>query len=94
MRALNIAMSLYSELQCGRIYKDAEIVYARDMLLSATSRLQCGRIYKDAEMGLEMMRKSKTITKLQCGRIYKDAEIRAHAVHYHHLQSASMWPHL
>ena len=36
-------------LQCGRIYKDAEILpapFAQPMRCS----LQCGRIYKDAEM--------------------------------------------
>ena len=37
-------------LQCGRIYKDAEI--PRLLLSLAPSRclLQCGRIYKDAEI--------------------------------------------
>ena len=36
-------------LQCGRIYKDAEIA---DLNVTEAKRilLQCGRIYKDAEM--------------------------------------------
>ena len=37
------------ELQCGRIYKDAEIFGgAQDP--GRENRLQCGRIYKDAEI--------------------------------------------
>ena len=38
-----------SQLQCGRIYKDAEIA---KLLADAENidMLQCGRIYKDAEI--------------------------------------------
>ena len=36
-------------LQCGRIYKDAEICRARPRP-RRFARLQCGRIYKDAEI--------------------------------------------
>ena len=36
-------------LQCGRIYKDAEIGCLLDFRLTKV-KLQCGRIYKDAEM--------------------------------------------
>ena len=38
-----------SPLQCGRIYKDAEIPW-RALARSARNGLQCGRIYKDAEI--------------------------------------------
>ena len=46
-------------LQCGRIYKDAEIE-DRGFLIELASSLQCGRIYKDAEIvrGAKMSRKS------------------------------------
>ena len=36
-------------LQCGRIYKDAEIYERYDLNVRFAS-LQCGRIYKDAEI--------------------------------------------
>ena len=38
-------------LQCGRIYKDAEIDSHRSNTDCIADDLQCGRIYKDAEMG-------------------------------------------
>ena len=37
-------------LQCGRIYKDAEIRCSNPCYRPRDSPLQCGRIYKDAEM--------------------------------------------
>ena len=37
-------------LQCGRIYKDAEMLSDQRVLLVYHARLQCGRIYKDAEI--------------------------------------------
>ena len=46
-----MAAAEYYLLQCGRIYKDAEIgASVGDEKWKAT-RLQCGRIYKDAEIG-------------------------------------------
>ena len=38
------------ELQCGRIYKDAEISPLARGFIIAGLVLQCGRIYKDAEI--------------------------------------------
>ena len=43
-------MRRLATLQCGRIYKDAEILRRTGRVKSRNSRLQCGRIYKDAEM--------------------------------------------
>ena len=37
-------------LQCGRIYKDAEIGDGRVCTSTKLDQLQCGRIYKDAEI--------------------------------------------
>ena len=61
-------------LQCGRIYKDAEIDVRGTGTHSDRANLQCGRIYKDAEMHWQRMGTS-SLASLQCGRIYKDAEI-------------------
>ena len=62
-------------LQCGRIYKDAEIIaISRHIVKAVHDSLQCGRIYKDAEMP-KRKPKRKAQNILQCGRIYKDAEI-------------------
>ena len=38
------------DLQCGRIYKDAEMKLANAAASKAVVFLQCGRIYKDAEI--------------------------------------------
>ena len=61
-------------LQCGRIYKDAEITNA-DACQVPPDMLQCGRIYKDAEIVRLLFPKMWSPNELQCGRIYKDAEI-------------------
>ena len=45
-------IGVYTELQCGRIYKDAEIRSWTSSGTFPTMWLQCGRIYKDAEMFL------------------------------------------
>ena len=37
-------------LQCGRIYKDAEIQARKSGASGGGAWLQCGRIYKDAEI--------------------------------------------
>ena len=37
-------------LQCGRIYKDAEIRNGDEDEAPNPTQLQCGRIYKDAEI--------------------------------------------
>ena len=37
-------------LQCGRIYKDAEIHAKARLIALCGGQLQCGRIYKDAEI--------------------------------------------
>ena len=42
-------------LQCGRIYKDAEILVRRAKTV-LTPRLQCGRIYKDAEIRRRLLK--------------------------------------
>ena len=39
-----------AHLQCGRIYKDAEIGQYAVVELAEYTDLQCGRIYKDAEI--------------------------------------------
>ena len=64
-------------LQCGRIYKDAEI-RLEQMDHNGQSILQCGRIYKDAEIGPHSASRFSSKADLQCGRIYKDAEIEHH----------------
>ena len=63
------------ELQCGRIYKDAEISPLARGFIIAGLVLQCGRIYKDAEITYRSGGGGPDARKLQCGRIYKDAEI-------------------
>ena len=63
-------------LQCGRIYKDAEIQDGA-RLVAKLAELQCGRIYKDAEIKLQADAEKRCNDLLQCGRIYKDAEIQA-----------------
>ena len=63
-----------TRLQCGRIYKDAEIYKFGGEPVPA-KKLQCGRIYKDAEIHAILRRLWSVIFRLQCGRIYKDAEI-------------------
>ena len=60
-------------LQCGRIYKDAEMSHAK-ISCAPWKSLQCGRIYKDAEIGYTGGSEGAFFF-LQCGRIYKDAEI-------------------
>ena len=67
------ARTVYS-LQCGRIYKDAEITLSIHALARHVL-LQCGRIYKDAEINYTR-RRCRPCIGLQCGRIYKDAEMR------------------
>ena len=62
-----------SSLQCGRIYKDAEI-WKQECDVGISYNLQCGRIYKDAEIVTVDVQYFNDET-LQCGRIYKDAEI-------------------
>ena len=64
-------------LQCGRIYKDAEIQTKRRLWRPAPD-LQCGRIYKDAEIDM-IFSEARANRDLQCGRIYKDAEIAGDA---------------
>ena len=39
-----------TRLQCGRIYKDAEIRWEASRMWVGGIQLQCGRIYKDAEI--------------------------------------------
>ena len=48
MNLRNVGDSMF--LQCGRIYKDAEIATYGQSRTRDHSRLQCGRIYKDAEI--------------------------------------------
>ena len=63
-------------LQCGRIYKDAEIRQKAQNTTCRIPTLQCGRIYKDAEMSLCPIALCCAWGDLQCGRIYKDAEMQ------------------
>ena len=83
----------YFDLQCGRIYKDAEIDETND---SAEARvlLQCGRIYKDAEIRWAGRENEGAHRDLQCGRIYKDAEMRQWRAMQMGRKRPSMWPHL
>ena len=62
-------------LQCGRIYKDAEILEGVIEAVWVAIPLQCGRIYKDAEIKGPQGYSARPWI-LQCGRIYKDAEMR------------------
>ena len=64
----------FARLQCGRIYKDAEICILVFVLKRTQIVLQCGRIYKDAEISRAELKLAMQ-NSLQCGRIYKDAEI-------------------
>ena len=80
-------------LQCGRIYKDAEI-HNRKCFARPKVWLQCGRIYKDAEIGKTTVFRREGFARLQCGRIYKDAEIKVHGRYCEFPRIASMWPHL
>ena len=74
---IRLILRLCPELQCGRIYKDAEIWQGSGANYDFSDMLQCGRIYKDAEIGQNVSGLDYThICVLQCGRIYKDAEIR------------------
>ena len=77
MRKCNTGRSSFrrdTSLQCGRIYKDAEIV-SLDISPVNKDNLQCGRIYKDAEIAWAKDRTAFVADYLQCGRIYKDAEM-------------------
>ena len=67
-------------LQCGRIYKDAEIRDGEVITGGHVIELQCGRIYKDAEIG-ESLNARPLCVELQCGRIYKDAEMYHRSSH-------------
>ena len=49
-RGRYVAKAGVLDLQCGRIYKDAEIFGASPRLSNFAHNLQCGRIYKDAEI--------------------------------------------
>ena len=80
-------------LQCGRIYKDAEIRKASPHSGGPHS-LQCGRIYKDAEIRPRRCLADASPPGLQCGRIYKDAEIRSYGTMLLNHSPPSMWPHL
>ena len=81
-------------LQCGRIYKDAEIYEDVPVTLAPAELLQCGRIYKDAEMLSTPLYNPRPVNSLQCGRIYKDAEMRGRVAFTNPLHLPSMWPHL
>ena len=71
----NVNKPVLVSLQCGRIYKDAEIRRKVAEANDWNRLLQCGRIYKDAEIADYCVEIISRLT-LQCGRIYKDAEIR------------------
>ena len=75
-RLINDEQRVCRVLQCGRIYKDAEIL-RRHTRKGGKSHLQCGRIYKDAEILNPLALMLCASASLQCGRIYKDAEIRS-----------------
>ena len=80
-------------LQCGRIYKDAEIVYEPSASVyepsgfnvAASIKMRKSIVLKKGDLSAEM---------LQCGRIYKDAEIKYPPKYPQRGRSASMWPHL
>ena len=70
----------YMALQCGRIYKDAEMSLGNLHPCASFILLQCGRIYKDAEIITEKTGRACE-SALQCGRIYKDAEMTKQTTH-------------
>ena len=82
-----------STLQCGRIYKDAEIAQKGAHKMRRFHSFNVAASIK--------MRKCKYLCyltpdypSLQCGRIYKDAEIEKKAEELTPETVPSMWPHL
>ena len=63
-------------LQCGRIYKDAEIALRRALMRSLLACFNVAASIKMRKCALWVLRCVKLSASLQCGRIYKDAEIR------------------
>ena len=90
---IRVRRTTKKELQCGRIYKDAEISWAAADE-AAPHQLQCGRIYKDAE--IENGRSSRCDA---CNSFNVAASIKMRK--YDECEQseieeieASMWPHL
>ena len=83
----------FAELQCGRIYKDAEIRLITILTFSETSRFNVAASIKMRKFD-EQRGTSIANARLQCGRIYKDAEMRGCRWRAGSADLASMWPHL
>ena len=82
-----------NKLQCGRIYKDAEI----RRLLSKTGycfQLQCGRIYKDAEIARRGTRTLNAMKSFNVAASIKMRKSEARDLIQAVRKLASMWPHL
>ena len=62
-------------LQCGRIYKDAEITRLRGTYSNPLLGFNVAASIKMRKFS-DRRRKADFRSKLQCGRIYKDAEIK------------------
>ena len=81
-------------LQCGRIYKDAEITHLRPRTLGAVCCFNVAASIKMRKCASPDAMNPRTVS-LQCGRIYKDAEMRAECARMDTSHPrASMWPHL
>ena len=64
-------------LQCGRIYKDAEIPNRPRNGFCAACTFNVAASIKMRKYGLAATHALDRLSLLQCGRIYKDAEMRA-----------------
>ena len=80
-------------LQCGRIYKDAEIREKIHEISTPWTPFSVAASIKMRKSKIRLKLVSVSIV-LQCGRIYKDAEI-SELRRFERLASRpSMWPHL
>ena len=82
------------ELQCGRIYKDAEIWSLCRPCSARHRELQCGRIYKDAEICVSGRVLRDQHAGFNVAASIKMRKFRLHDRDWEALKAASMWPHL
>ena len=80
-------------LQCGRIYKDAEIIEIPNCLELVTETFNVAASIKMRKCRYPLAIQTRE-HNLQCGRIYKDAEICANNEVSALIDRPSMWPHL
>ena len=89
----HIAKALNLALQCGRIYKDAEIGARLNGPRNNANGFNVAASIKMRKSFRTCIRRVFDV-RLQCGRIYKDAEILECATRAAASYLASMWPHL